>query len=146
MATAPPTCLFFNPTNGALNAFRDRTISRPRPGKALAASIPAAGFQIAGIGDFNGDGTDDILFFNPANGALNAFEVHNFTATAWQGVGSIDPGAGNTIAGVGDYNGDGTADVLFYDQTTGGVHAFEVHNFVATGGRVSAASREWHVV
>ena len=138
--------LFFNPTTGALNAFQIDNF-QAIAWKGVGGIDPNAGFQIAGIADLNGDGTDDILFYNPANGALNAFEVHNFTATAWQGVGSIDPAGGNAIAGTGDYNGDGTADVLFYDQSTGGVHAFEVHNFTATQWQgVGGVAPEWHVV
>ena len=123
------------------------TTSRLRRGRASAASIrrpvsrsPASPISTA---------TAPTIFssYNPTNGALNAFEVHNFTATAWQGVGSIDPAGGNAIAGTGDYNGDGTADVLFYDQITGGVHAFEVHNFIATQWQgVGGVATEWHVV
>jgi hypothetical protein len=60
---------------------------------------PADGYQVAGVGDFNNDSTDDILFYNPNTGALNAFEVHNFTA--WRGIGGINPTLGEEVAGVG---------------------------------------------
>ena len=138
--------LLFNPNSGALNAFQIDNF-QAAAWKGIGGINPAAGFQIAGIADFNGDGTDDVLFFNPNTGALNAFEIHNFAATAWHGVGSIAAGSGDAIAGTADYNGDGVADVLFFNQATGGVHAFEVHNFSATQWQgLGGVAPEWHVV
>jgi hypothetical protein len=138
--------LLYNPTNGALNAFQINNFQAVA-WQGIGGITPAAGFHIAGIGDFNNDGTDDILFYNPTNGALNAFEVHNFVATAWQGVGSIAPAGGDAVAGVGDFNGNGTADVLFYNQGNGGVHAFQVSDFGATAWQgVGGVSTDWHLV
>ncbi len=72
--------------------------------------------KIKGIGDFNGDGRDDILVTSPwgigiltqRNGRLGALVVkpHDTWFGAWRY--SIH----NTIVGVGDFNGDGKDDVV----------------------------------
>jgi serralysin len=70
-------------------------------------------WHVAGIGDFNGDGRDDILWLNSdgrvtdwlstANGGYQPNSANFYTSlgTNWQ------------VANVGDYNGDGRADILW---------------------------------
>ncbi len=76
------------------------------------AFVPTS-WKIAGTGDFNGDGRDDVVWRNDngslsqwlgsASGALidNGAVVNEIVPTAWK------------IAGTGDFNGDGFADVLW---------------------------------
>jgi hypothetical protein len=42
-------------------------------------------WQVAGVGDYNGDGTSDILFRDSAGGTLDEFQMHNGQPT-WAGV------------------------------------------------------------
>jgi hypothetical protein len=60
-----------------------------RDGSATWQPIGTAGanWEIAGTGDFNGDGTDDILWFNTVTDAVGQFEMNNGSAT-WQLIGS----------------------------------------------------------
>jgi hypothetical protein len=73
-------------------------------------------WQVAGIGDFNGDGRDDVLWRN-INGALS-----NWLGTQTGGFVINDPNAFAMVptdwyvAGVGDYNGDGRSDILWRNQ------------------------------
>lgn len=68
--------------------------------------------ELAGIGDFDGDGKDDVLlrhadgswYFYPMTGA-------NFIANR-QGVAELPLDLEYRIAGIGDFNGDGKDDVL----------------------------------
>ena len=73
---------------------------------------PGPGVTVVGTGDFNGDGRTDVLV-----------ELSDGTMREWLGqsdgsfVGNIahvnfNPGAGLTVVGTGDFNGDGKDDVL----------------------------------
>ena len=72
------------------------------------------GWEIAGVGDFNGDGRDDFLRVNEegyvvgemtrVNGKFNT-QVMNFLNEGWD------------ILGTGDFNGNGTDDVLIANPT-----------------------------
>jgi hypothetical protein len=108
----------------------------------------ADAWHVAGVGDFNGDGRDDILFRND-NGAIT-----NFLGTA---NGGIVNNGGNTytavgsawhVAGLGDFNGDGRDDILWRNDN-GSVFTFLS---TANGGVVNngdnsfaAMSNVWHV-
>ena len=79
-------------------------------------TYPGAGFQIAGVGDFNNDGTDDVFWHNPGTGATDIWLLQNGKWSA-----SVSPGnhpLGYQVAGTGDFNGDGHSDVLFYNRGT----------------------------
>jgi len=109
-----------------------------------------AGWQVAGTGDFNGDGIDDILWRNTSSGNV----------TDWLGqpnggfVGNTDAAWNNAslswhIVGVGDFNGDGRADILWRSD------AGEITNWlgIASGGfqgNIANADNHidasWHVV
>jgi len=83
---------------------------------AAAASVPGD-WNVAGTGDFNGDGRDDILWRHDSG-----------QITAWLGTatgGFVNNHANSsatnslnwTIAGTGDFNGDGRDDILWRNST-----------------------------
>jgi len=78
----------------------------------------STGWQVAGTGDFNGDGRDDILWRNSSTGQItdwlgktNGGFTDNYNASkagiplSWQ------------VAGTGDFNGDGRDDILWRSDT-----------------------------
>ncbi|MCA1653027.1 MAG: FG-GAP-like repeat-containing protein [Sphingomicrobium sp.] len=83
------------------------------PNDAVAFSQVATSWHVAGTGDFNNDGRDDILWRNDSgalsdwlgngNGGFVANDAAAFAqvATSWH------------VAGTGDFNGDGRADILW---------------------------------
>jgi len=69
-------------------------------------------WQMAGIGDFNGDGTSDVLVRH-TNGTWYTYLMNADGLTALQGGFSpFTKDTNYTKAGIGDFNGDGTSDVL----------------------------------
>jgi hypothetical protein len=73
-------------------------------------------WEIAAIGDFQGDGIDDIVMWQKSTGYMFAWENGDADAKRW--VGALD-NAGWEVAAVGDYNGDGKEDLLLRELTSG---------------------------
>ena len=78
----------------------------PRPPVHWIGSVDVGshppGYTVAGTGDFNGDGTNDVLWFNASNGHTEVWKTAN-----GQWAGSVDIGhhpLGYAVAGVGDFN------------------------------------------
>ncbi len=108
----------------------------------------AGNWNYAGLGDFNGDGRDDLLFRDSQSKA---------TSIWWgnaSGNYSLNAASGNVVgndwafADIGDYNGDGRSDVL-WRQTSGLMSewlgqsdgSMTVHNLAA----MVATSGDWFV-
>ena len=81
------------------------------------AATPDASWNVAGIGDFNGDGKSDLLWRND-NGSLVDWSMNGSQVTASQqvtllGGSPATPDSSWNVAGIGDFNADGKADVLW---------------------------------
>ena len=83
-------------------------------------------WSVAGVGDFNGDGTSDILWRNPTSGQMHEWKLANGQWAGSQDLGSYNPAA--QVAGIGDLNGDGTSDVLWRNPSTGQLEAWILSN------------------
>jgi hypothetical protein len=73
--------------------------------------------KIIAVGDVNGDGTDDIVLRNQADGYNRAFMMQNGqirTSQLINTVGSLD----GQMARMGDYDGDGKTDFLWRNVST----------------------------
>jgi hypothetical protein len=88
--------------------------------------------------DFNGDGTSDVLIQN-ASGILADWVVQNGTATTGSVIGN--PTSYSVVHGIdpihealaGDYNGDGTGDILLQDSS-GNLVDWMMHNGTLMSG------------
>jgi hypothetical protein len=95
-------------------------------GVGYYGQIPASDDFLSGHGDFNGDGKDDVLpsvFFDDGINQLHVLQGWYMNATQVQSESAIgaDPLVYDFIDGSGDYNADGSNDVLVRDRDNGTV-------------------------
>jgi len=86
---------------------------------SLSPGSPGVPWSIAGIGDFNGDGNADILWLNTANGQYVVWLMNSTGVSQSAGLGN--PGDASTpwsVQQIGDFDGDGKSDILFYNNAT----------------------------
>jgi len=85
-----------------------------------------AGWQVAGVGDFNHDGTSDVLWRNATTGQVDEWQMANGN---WAHSVSLGAHPGSyQVAAIGDFDGDGTSDVLWRDPSTGRLDAWIIAN------------------
>jgi len=85
-----------------------------------------AGYVPALAGDFTGDGTSDIAWFNPTTGDVDIWKMSN-----GQWAGSVDVGshpAGWQPLGAADFNLDGTSDIAWYNPATNDIDIWLIKN------------------
>ncbi len=84
------------------------------------AMSPDPSWSIAGVGDFNHDGRSDIFWRN-SNGALTEWLMNGTTIAASGNITSggvaVTPDATWHVVEIGDFNGDGTSDILWRNDS-----------------------------
>jgi hypothetical protein len=114
-----------------------------------------ASWSVAGIGDLDADGHADILWRN-ANGEVATWFMSGSTiagsADVTSGGVAVRPDASWSVAGIGDFDADGHADIL-WRNTTGSLVEWLMNGstisssgFVSVAGTPVAPDASWHVV
>jgi Ca2+-binding RTX toxin-like protein len=116
--------------NGTVTDFIGQTNGGFAGNSANASIFIDNNWQIAGIGDFNGDNRDDILVRNVNGTVTNFLGQANDTFVGNSANAFINVDSNWQIAGIGDFNGDNRDDILvrnvngtvtnFIGQTNGG--------------------------
>ncbi len=119
------------------------------------AVAPDATWSVAGSGDFNADGSKDILW-RKTDGTVAVWDM-NGTTIAGSGVVraggvAVMPDASWSVAGIGDFNGDQTSDVL-WRNTSGSLAVWLMNNnnisssgFATSNGVAVSPDATWHIV
>jgi hypothetical protein len=101
----------------------------------------AAGTEIPAVGDFNGDGRDDIATFTRGSSAdvyVALSNGHGFVGTGWKWHDYF--AAGTEIPGTGDFTGDGRADIATFTRGS----AADVYVARSTGWSFVGTGWKWH--
>ena len=81
---------------------------------------PAFGLVPQGVGDFNGNGRDEIVVFDPLSGFVAMIFMDDAGLfSSFEAVTAVDVANDWTLHQTGDYNGDGRTDLLQYNTLSG---------------------------
>ena len=73
-------------------------------------------------GDFNRDGSSDVVWYNPTTNDIDVWLIKNA-----QWTGSVDLGthpAGATAVGVGDFDHNGVSDIMWRNTSNGHIDSW----------------------
>ena len=116
------------------------------PSEGYIRTVADQTWQVAGIGDFDGDGRSDILWRNASTGNnyiyfMNGLQIvtEGFTRTV------ADPDW--TVAAVGDFDGDGKADIFWRNTSSGQnyIHPMDGTSVKAGEGFIRTVPASWQV-
>jgi hypothetical protein len=117
-------------------------------------AVPDATWSVAGLGDFNGDGTNDFLWRNQS-GTLVDWTMNGSHITSSQvvtfGGSPVAPNNSWNVAGIGDFNGDGKSDIL-WRNTNGSLIDWTMNGSQVTasqqvtlGGNAATPDSSWNI-
>src|SRR5207245_389965 len=87
-------------------------------GEGFLPTVADQSWQVAGVGDFDGDGKDDILWRNSATGENYIYFMNGTTVLTGGFVRQVADRSWK-VAVVGDFDGDGKSDILRRNSATG---------------------------
>jgi hypothetical protein len=122
------------------------TVKAPTTGVPIQLGVPLQ-WTIVGVGDFNADGTPDILWQDTASGDVYVWFMNGTTVTNAR---YIAQGMGTSwkVVAIADLNGDAKPDILWQNATTGDVYMWFMNGTTVSGGRYLAQGMgtAWQVV
>jgi hypothetical protein len=106
----------------------DGAVSTAYTGTFTTSTSTAVSANVSSFsGDFNNDGTSDVLWENTSTGLVGYWLVKSGKCTKLYSLTTVDTSTVK-IVGVGDYNGDGISDILWENTNTGAVGAWIIKN------------------
>jgi hypothetical protein len=118
-------------------------------GSAPLLGVSDQSWQIVGTGDFNKDGNVDVLWRYNGSGGFNV--VWYLDNAAWTGSAELIPVADTSwqIMGTGDYNKDGSVDILWRFNGPGGYNVIwymNGTNWIESAELLPVPDLTWRIV
>lgn len=112
-----------------------RLVAGPGPSQANLTSN--TDFKVAGIGDFDGDGREDVLLRH-RDGRWHYYPMNGARTVAGRGAANLTRDLDYSVAGIGNFDGDGRDDVMLR-HTDGRWHYYRMNGrrFVSGSGSAS---------
>jgi FG-GAP-like repeat/FG-GAP repeat len=119
-----------------------------KPGEGFLRTVADLNWKIAGVGDFDGDGKADILWRNSANGQNYLYPMDGTTIQSGEGFLRTVADQNWKIAGVGDFDGDRNADIVWRNASTGDNYIYLMNGTAIAGeGFIrTVADLNWRIV
>jgi len=110
-----------------------------------AGTIPISwGWTVKGVADFDGDGKADILMRNANTGQVAVWLMDGLTCVSDGSPATVPVSWGWVIQGVGDFDGDTKADVLWRNENTGQVSVWLMNGLtIASDGSPATIPVSW---
>jgi hypothetical protein len=115
-------------------------------GEGFLRNVADQNWQMAGIGDFNGDGKADILWRNSVTGDNYIYLMNGRTIAAEGFIRRVD-NLSWQIVGIGDFDGDGRDDILWRNSASGQNYIYLMNGMaiVNEGFIRTVAEESWQV-
>ena len=135
------------------NAATGENYLYPMSGKTILGSegnlrtVADQDWQVAGIGDFDGDGKADVLWRNSSSGE-NYVYLMNGKAIVGEGYLRTVADLNWQVAGVGDLDADGKADILWRNASTGENYLYPMNGLAILGTEGylrTVADQDWQI-
>ncbi|MEI6206532.1 MAG: FG-GAP-like repeat-containing protein [Desulfuromonadales bacterium] len=105
-------------------------------------------WSIVGQGDFDGDGIRDFVWWNSSTGQVYIMLMASSTAVKSSAGIYTESNTHWRIDATGDINGDGTTDLIWWNNSTGQVYAMLINGAVVSGGGMiyTESNTAWKIV
>lgn len=111
--------LYYNTVTGRTHIYlMDGTTMLSGDGSPGAVS-PSTNYEIVATGDFDGDGKDDLLWRNSSSGTLYIWFLDGSSQASPPAYVLTEPNTTWVVNDAADCNGDGKADIIYYNTSTG---------------------------
>ena len=138
--------LWLHATNGGVFSWQMHgNLIEPR---GAVAQLSDLDYRIVGTGDYDGDGKSDIMWLNITTGQMYLWRMDGRTILSANRVARISDPVNWRVIGNGDFNGDGSADLMWRHAVTGQIYYWQMNGATIVASAQVAVNNDanWVVV